>query len=96
MNAVPPRVNLDEVSQLVEQLERDLARVRAGGADIDTLRAEVEQLRAALAAPAGSGEIHEGLHGVRERLAAASDEVVVDAFKGSDYLARIGRLLGLG
>jgi cell division septum initiation protein DivIVA len=95
MSAVPPRVNLDEVSQLVEQLERDLARVRVGGADVDTLRAEVEQLRAALAAPDASTDLQAGLHGVRERLAAASDEVVVDAFKGSDYLARIGRLLGL-
>jgi phage shock protein A len=95
MSAVPPRVNLDEVSQLVEQLERDLARVKAGGADVDTLRAEVEQLRAALAAPDASAGVQQGLHGVRERLAAASDEVVVDAFKGSDYLARIGRLLGL-
>jgi hypothetical protein len=97
MSAVPPRVNLDEVAHLVEQLERDLSRVRAGGADVDTLRAEVEQLRQALAAGDGEpGDVHQGLHGVRERLAAASDELVTDAFKGGDYLARIGRMLGLG
>ena len=92
-----PRVNLDEVAHLVEQLEHDLSRVREGGASVDTLRMEVEQLRHALAAPDLShGEVHEGLHGVRNRLAAVSDEVVADALKGSDYLARIARLLGLG
>jgi hypothetical protein len=40
--------------------------------------------------------VHEGLHGVRERLSSVSDEVVADALKGSDYLARIARILGLG
>lgn len=92
-----PRVDLDEVEHLVEQLERDLSRVREGGASVDTLRAEVEQLRQALsAADRTHGEVHEGLHGVRERLSAVSDEVVADALKGSDYLARIARILGLG
>jgi septation ring formation regulator EzrA len=92
-----PRVNLDEVEHLVEQLERDLSRVREGGASVDTLRSEVEQLRQVLMAPERShGEVHEGLHGVRERLSAVSDEVVADALKGSDYLARIARILGLG
>lgn len=97
MSAVPPKVNLDEVSQLVEQLERDLSRVRAGGASVDTLRAEVEQLRKALStSDASHGEVQEGLHGVRERLSAVSDELVGDALKGSDYINRIARLLGLG
>jgi len=97
MSAVPPEVNLDEVSQLMEQLERDLSRVRAGGASVDTLRAEVEQLRQALAAAdASPGDVHQNLHGVRDRLSAVSDELVGDALKGSDYINRIARLLGLG
>jgi hypothetical protein len=97
MSAIPPRVDLDEVAQLVEQLERDLSRVRTGGASVDTLRAEVEQLRQALSGPeTAHREVHEGLHGVRERLSSVSDEVVADALKGSDYLARIARILGLG
>ncbi len=95
-NTVPERVNLDDVTRLVEQLERDLAKVRAGGASVDTLRSEVEQLRSALSAPEPShGELNEGLHGVRDRLAALSDELFGDALKGSDYIARIGRILGL-
>jgi hypothetical protein len=93
----PEPVDLDEVTHLVEQLERDLAQVRSGGASVDTLRSEVELLRRALAADEPShGELHMGLHGVRERLSALSDELVGDAVKGSDYIARIARILGLG
>lgn len=91
------RVDLDEVAHLLEQLERDLARVRSGGAGVETLQTEVEQLRQALAAPEPShGDVHVGLHGVRDRLAALSDELVGDAMRGSDYIARIARILGLG
>ena len=90
-------VNLDEVGQLVEQLERDLTKARAGGASVDTLRAEVEQLRAALSAAEPShDDVHVGLHGVRTRLNELSDDLKSGALTGSDYLARIGRLLGLG
>jgi len=91
------QVDLDEVSHLVEQLERDLAQVRSGGASVDTLRQEVELLRTALASDdLSQGEVHSGLHGVRERLATLSDELVGDALKGSDYVERIARILGLG
>lgn len=92
----PAKVNLDDVARLVDQLERDLGQVRSGGTSIDTLRTEVEQLRRALdTAEPSHGELNRGLHGVRERLAALSDELFGDALKGSDYIARIGRLLGL-
>ena len=90
-------VNLDEVGQLVEQLERDLAKARAGGASVDTLRAEVEQLRAALSATEPSHrDVHVGLHGLRTQLDELGDDIKSGALAGTDYLARIGRLLGLG
>ena len=41
-------VDLDEVAQLVEQLERDLARARTGGASVETLQAEVEPIFSAI------------------------------------------------
>lgn len=95
---IPARtVNLDEVAQLVEQLERDLAKARTGGASVETLRAEVEQLRAALDAEEPShSDVHVGLHGLRARFDELSDDMKSGALAGTDYLARIGRLLGLG
>lgn len=89
-------VDLDAVAQLVEQLERDLARARTGGASVETLQAEVEQLRAALAAEAPSeADVSRGLTSVRTRLHDLGDELETDALIGADYLTRIGRLLGL-
>jgi hypothetical protein len=52
--------------------------------------------RAALgAAKTAHGEVHEGLHGIRARLHKAGDALLGDALKGSDYIARIGRMLGM-
>lgn len=97
MSEVPAsKVDLDAVAQLVAQLERDLERARSGGS-VDTLRAEVEQLRQALAAPEpSSADVSQGLHGLRARLHEFGDELRSEALTGSDYLTRIGRLLGLG
>ena len=89
-------VDLDEVAQLVAQLERDLERAREGDAGLDTLRSEVEQLRVALTSDAPTAAVSEGLHGVRRRLHDLGDELKSEALTGSDYVTRIGRLLGLG
>ncbi len=69
-------VDLDEVGDLVDQLERDLAKARAGGASVDTLRAEVEQLRVALSAAEPShDEVKVGLHGVGTKLDELGDDL---------------------
>ena len=84
------------VQTLRSSLNGRVACARSGGASVDTLRAEVEQLRAALAAGTPSEhEVSEGLASVRSRLHDLGDELETDAFIGADYLARIGRLLGL-
>jgi uncharacterized membrane protein len=90
------RTNIDlaEVARLVEALERDIAKVREGSSDLATLRNEVEQLRAALEATEHE-EVHSGLHGIRALLHRAGDELLGDALRGGDYLARIGRMLGM-
>jgi hypothetical protein len=89
-------IDLDEVARLVETLERDLDRARHGAADVDVLRGEVEQLRTALAAQASAqADVQRSLSGVRERMHALGDELFDDAVKGGDYIARIGRLLGM-
>jgi hypothetical protein len=88
-------IDLRETARLVDALERDLARLKSGEGDLASLRADVERLRSALESPAPHDEVHGGLAGLRERLHAASDELLADAIKTGDYIARIGRLLGL-
>jgi len=92
----PNEIDLAEVGRLVDALERDLARAQRGETGVDRLRGEVEQLRATLArADVAQDHVHRGLAGVRERLHALGDELFDDALKAGDYLARLGRLLGL-
>ena len=96
---IPPgQIDLDAAARLVDMLERDLARARLGDADgqhIERLRTDVEQLRAALVATPPHAEVHAGLHSLRENLHSLTDEIQLDAFRVGDYVARIGRLLGL-
>jgi hypothetical protein len=92
------RIDLDAAARLVDMLERDLATAREGNGDvehIERLRADVEQLRAALAAAPAHEEVHAGLHNLRDTLHAVREELQRDAFKVGDYIARVGRLLGL-
>ncbi len=90
------RIDLNEAERLVEALERDLARARRGEVDVGDLRGEVEQLRSALAADeVVHADVHRGLLGVRNRLHALGDELFDDALKAGDYIARLGRLLGM-
>jgi hypothetical protein len=89
-------VNLDDVQRLVDALERDLAKVRAGAAGVDSLREEVEAQRSAQSAAEPREEhVRERLHGVRSTLEDVGETLYEDAVKLGDYLARIGRMLGL-
>ena len=88
-------VDLEETARLIDALERDLAQLKRGQGDLEHLRADVEQLRTALASGQPHEEVHGGLAGLREKLHAASDELLTDAIKTGDYIARIGRLLGM-
>ncbi len=92
----PNDVDLSEVQRLVDSLESDLKKVREGSSDLATLRGEVEQLRALLSAPGtGQSQVHEGLHGVRAVLHRVEQEVIGEALTASDYINRIGRMLGM-
>ncbi len=88
-------VDLEETARLIDALENDLARLKQGQGDLDHLRADVEQLRSALASAQPHDRVHGGLAGLREKLHAASDELLTDAISTGDYIARIGRLLGM-
>lgn len=89
-------VNLDEVQKLVDAIERDLEKVRAGAGDVQTLREEVEALRGALSAEAPREEhVRERLHGLRDTLESAGETLYEDAVKVGQYVASIGRMLGM-
>lgn len=88
-------VDLEEAARLIDALEQDLAQFKSGRGDLDHLRADVEQLRSALASAQPHEDVHGGLSGLREKLHAASDELLADAVRTGDYIARIGRLLGM-
>ena len=85
-------IDLEQVAQLVQALERDLELAQEGTGNIDTLRAEVEALRRALRTHTGDDEpVRARLHGVRE----AFEETDTALFKGAQYLSDIGRMLGM-
>jgi hypothetical protein len=83
-------IDLDEVARLLKALEADLARVQAGTGDTEALRAEVEALRDALHS-SDEGTLRESLHGLHRFFDDAADT----AYKGSQYLGDIGRMLGM-
>jgi predicted nucleic acid-binding Zn-ribbon protein len=90
------KVDLAEVARLVEALQRDLAQVKAGSGDLGSLRGEVEQLRVTLdSLNRDHDDVHEKLHGIRALLHKLEDELIGDALTAGDYLARIGRMLGM-
>ena len=89
-------IDLDEVTKLVEALERDLAQVRSGSQDVQRLRDEVETLRNVLDSPIRRHHwVSEGLHGVRTVLEGAIDAAVAKGLKTGQYLSDIGRILGM-
>ena len=89
-------IDLEEVTRLVEALERDLANVRSGSQDVQRLRDEVETLKNVLDSPIRRHHwVSEGLHGVRTVLEEAIDAAVAKGLKTGQYLSDIGRILGM-
>jgi len=90
------KVDLEEVSKLIEALERDLAQVRSGSQDMQRLRAEVETLKQVLNAPIQKHHwIRDGLHSVHNALDKTMDTALADGMKASQYISEIGRILGM-
>lgn len=100
-NARPERgagrdIDLEEATRLVDALEHDLARLRGGSEDLQLLRDEVEALRLLLKSPQRDrGEVNRSLLSVRASLENAREAVVEEAITVADYVARIGRMLGM-
>jgi hypothetical protein len=92
----PKEIDIEEVAKLIEALERDLARVRSGSRDLQPLRDEVETLKNVLNSPIRRHHwVREGLHGMREAIESRLESAVADGLKAGQYIAEIGRILGL-
>jgi hypothetical protein len=91
-----PEVDLDEVAKLLEALEQDLANVQGNEKDIQRLRDEVQTLKNVLISPVRRHHwVRDGLHGIRDVFEDALDTAVAEGLKGSQYIAEIGRILGM-
>jgi hypothetical protein len=89
-------IDLAEVSRLVGALEQDLAKLRGGSEDLQSLRDEVEALRRVLRSPARDrDDVHRGLSNVRSRLENVREAVVDEAITVAEYVAQIGHMLGM-
>ena len=92
----PKEIDIEEVAKLIEALERDLARVRSGSRDLQPLRDEVETLKNVLNSPIRRHHwVREGLHELRETIESRLESAVADGLKAGQYIAEIGRILGL-
>ena len=89
-------IDLDEVASLLDALERDLANVQGSPKDIQRLRDEVETLKNVLGSPVRRHHwVRDGLHSIKHVFENALDTAVAEGLKGSQYVAEIGRILGM-
>ena len=89
-------VDLAKVGRLVDELSRDLERIPAGTPDIERLRDEVRTLKSVLESPGHRHHsVKDGLHSIREGIDTALDAVVAQGVRGGQYIAEIGRILGM-
>ena len=91
-----PEIDLDEVAKLLEALEKDLANVQGSEKDVQRLKDEVQTLRNVLVSPVRRHHwVRDGLHDIRDVFENALDTAVAKGLKGSQYIAEIGRILGM-
>ncbi len=89
-------VDLHKVDELVAALEQDIAKISGDSPELQRLKDELQTLRNVLDSPVRRHHwVRDGLHGIRESIDAVVDEIVLDGIKGSQYVAQIGRILGL-
>jgi hypothetical protein len=89
-------IDFAAVEKLIHALERDLGKVRGGSSDVQLLQDEVETLKNVLNSPIRRHHwVREGLHDMRQAIERGLETAVADGFKASQYIAEIGRILGM-
>ena len=89
-------IDLDEVAELVDALERDLQKIQGGSEEVQRLKDEVETLKNLLRSPVRRHHwVRDALHGIREGFEDALDSAVAGGVQASRYIAEIGRILGM-
>ena len=89
-------IDLNEVTKLVRALERDLIQVQQGSQNLQTVRDEVTALQGLLNADLHDhDEVSNRLSQIRASLENVKDIIVDDAMKVAQYVAEIGRILGM-
>ena len=85
-------IDLDEVERLIDALERDLANAHGDASDIQRLKDEVQTLKNVLHSPVRRHHwVRDSLHAIRD----AFEDAVAKGVRGSQYIAEIGRILGM-
>jgi len=91
-----PDIDLKEVERLLAALEQDLKKVQSGSKDMQLLRDEVETLKNVLNSPVRRHHwVRDGLHGIRQGFENVVDSAVAEGLKAGQYVAEIGRILGM-
>lgn len=89
-------IDLDEVTTLIDALERDLRKIDGNSQDVQRLRDEVETLKNLLQSPVRRHHwVRDALHGIRDGFDDALDAAVAGGVEASRYIAEIGRILGM-
>lgn len=91
-----PELDLQEATRLIEALEHDLGKISGDAHDIQRIRDEVETLRNVLNSPVRRHHwVRDGLHSLRDEFEGLLDTAVSGGLKASQYIAEIGRILGM-
>src|SRR6058998_3176733 len=92
----PKKIDLEKVARLIDALERDLAKVQSGSRDMQLLRDEVETLKNVLNSPIRRHHwVREALQDMKRSIEDGLDAAKAEGLKAGQYLAEIGRILGM-
>ncbi|HXC39499.1 MAG TPA: hypothetical protein VN667_11195 [Burkholderiales bacterium] len=87
--------DIEAARRLADDLAKNLAQVEGDGPKLQELRTEVESLRKLLSQGQPHSATADRLKGIETAFERASAEVVTDSFTLGNYLAEIGRILGI-